>query len=294
MWCRVISTPVSVVSGSDGPSESAAAAVLRSVLMAGAIDSRDRPGGPPGEHDFDVWVKDQLVAVEVTRSTKPTARAYASALEQTPWESSELRHTWLLSPTGHPKLNSIRERAIALLRELEERGVTRVEQSLGGFPSETRNTGHVGEAGRAGTHLLALGIDEATCIGAGPGKVLINWPVESTFESPDVLVEAVEAEAPANTSKLGRAGANERHLFVWIDMDNWPAWAGIRSDRVNEARAPALPSGIDVVWAAAFLTLSPPRIVLWRGAQGDSWSSIPVDQATTHQVAKERGFYLNP
>lgn len=82
-WWRVINTPVSVVSGSDHPSELAAAAVLRSVLTAGAIDYRDRPGGPPAEDDLYVWVKDRLVAVKATRSTEPTARAYASALNRT-------------------------------------------------------------------------------------------------------------------------------------------------------------------------------------------------------------------
>jgi hypothetical protein len=154
------------MSGTDHPWESAAAAVLRTVLRADAIKRRDRSGGPPGQYDLDVRISDQLLAVEVTRSTKPRARAYGSAVQKTPWPAGDLAHTWVLSPSGHPILKPLRQRGIPLLKQLEDQGVTRVEQSLGGFPTETRGTGEVGQAGTAATELLGLGV----------GYDSLNWP----------------------------------------------------------------------------------------------------------------------
>jgi hypothetical protein len=278
------------MSGRDHPWESAAAAVLKTVLRADAVDRRDRSGGPPGQYDLDVRIKHQLLAVEVTRSTTPRARAYGSAVQKTPWPTSDLAHTWVLSPVGHPMLEPLRRRGIPLLKQLEDQGVTRIEQSLGGFPTETRGTGEVGAAGTAATELLGLGVDEARCVGPGPGKVFVNWPVETALESPDSVTAAVEAEAPANAGKLGAAAAYERHLFVWIEIDNWPAWVGLRSDRAADARIPSLPPTIDAVWAAALVNSSGLRLVLWKATRGEPWSSIFVDETTTRRVTEELGF----
>lgn len=277
------------MSGSDLLWESAAAVVLKTVLTADAVDRRDRRGGPPGQHDLDVRVQDELVAVEVTRSTTPRARAYGSAIAKTPWLIGNLSHTWILSPTGHPMLERLRQRGVPLLRQLEDQGVTRIEQGLGGFPTETRRTGHVSAAGMAATELLRLGVDEARCVGGGAGKVFVNWPVETTFESPDAVTETVEAEAPANAGKLSAAEADERQLFVWVEIDNWPAWVGIRSDRAADARAPSLPPTIDVVWAAALVNANDLRLVLWRAPRGAGWSSVSVDETTKRRVIEELG-----
>jgi hypothetical protein len=168
--------------------------------------------------------------------------------------------------------------------------VTRIEQSLGGFPTETRGTGEVGPAGTAATELLGLGGDEARCVGPGPGRVFVNWPVETAFESPDSVTEAVEAEASASAGKLGASAADERHLFVWIEIDNWPAWVGLRSDRAEDARMPSLPPNIDTAWAAALVKANGSRLFLWKATRGESWSSILVDETTTRLVTEELEF----
>lgn len=65
------------------------------------------------------------------------------------------------------------------------------------------------------------------------------------------VLEAVEVEAhkPDNIAKLERSGATERHLLIWVDVDNALAWQDLDRGHLPVA-LPSLPTAVTTVWVA--------------------------------------------
>jgi hypothetical protein len=80
------------------------------------------------------------------------------------------------------------------------------------------------------------------------------------------LVER-HAHASDNVKKLGAADADERHLFVWITGSQPKAELAMHTGP-PPASPPALPPGLDVVWAQN------ESGHLWRVRRGGNWELV--------------------
>jgi hypothetical protein len=92
----------------------------------------------------------------------------------------------------------------------------------------------------------------------------------------DQVNELVTAAAQANLKKLLASDADERHLFVWIHPSAVEAEFAVFQGQPPSS-APALPTGIDVVWIAAhgFVDLGKVGVTqFWRVKPGANWERL--------------------
>jgi hypothetical protein len=90
-----------------------------------------------------------------------------------------------------------------------------------------------------------------------------------------VLQEATKKD---NRRKLIASGSPERHLFVYVDPNRYPAWVGLMDEQPPLA-APQLPEEVTHVWAVTSARTSR-RFVVWRFIPTKGWrneGSLHVD-----------------
>jgi len=122
--------------------------------------------------------------------------------------------------------------------------------------------------------LRRLGVAAAHRLGArndGEALVLLGFR-GGVSANPEAVNELVTERAEAKLEKLLRAEADERHLYVWIDSTRAAADLAMVTMPPPE-RGPALPAGIDVVWAASFGWAGQPQR-LWRTCPDGAWEVI--------------------
>jgi len=91
--------------------------------------------------------------------------------------------------------------------------------------------------------------------------------------NPEQVNALVEERAGAKAEKLLASGADERHLFVWIDSSYPDAELGMATMPPPDT-SPSLPAGIDVVWAATGGMTNDLFGRLWRLKPPGGWESI--------------------
>jgi hypothetical protein len=80
--------------------------------------------------------------------------------------------------------------------------------------------------------------------------------------------KAGEKEAEANKEKLGKAGTNERHLVVYIDLMSLPHIA--LTDCDPPLVLPNLPDEITHIWLVTEYEKAD-RFVVWYGSRNETW-----------------------
>ena len=164
-----------------------------------------------------------VIGMEVTTATRGEAIEIFAALPGL-YEARYPNLTRNWSQTSHhpndeqrgPQVREITRSADSLLRDLELAGIFEFDTVYRAAPPVTepaaqdavRRLGKIGvfagrqmgEARSEGDAFVALGL-------LGGGGVV----------DPDALNQSVRREADANVEKLARSGADEAHLFVWID-----------------------------------------------------------------------------
>ena len=245
--------------------ETRAAGLIQAALPQVQIQQHDPGGGPVQTYDFDlVYDNGTVEALEVTEATDKSLRdaqgARAAKVPGAVLPAPGLRRSWHLYPTARTRFTSL-SGCIPLLAQLEQAGVDRFFADLDADPG---GAGPV--AALASRFGLTAGFawSETTdpkLIVALPSN-LDEW-VEQPNDPGRSVLEAVgiEAHKPDNIAKLERSGATERHLLVWVDVDNALPWQDLDRGQLPIA-LPSLPDAVTTVWVAT--TGSHGKPILWR------------------------------
>jgi hypothetical protein len=194
--------------------------------LLGPLRVIDRPGGPPGLHDFEADIAGGLIAaIEVTGEVDAQRLSQASAAERR-FSSLTLPRSsllWLVGLTADARVNEISAGKLCrLLSDLESQGL-RNAQDIGDYrdPFVAR--------------LVALRIESVHGVNAKvghEGTVIVRPGTYGGWgwDGPTIdawLDELLASDQGVNKlSKLGRAVAAERHLVIVLDSFS-PAGVGI-------------------------------------------------------------------
>lgn len=209
-----------------------------------------------GMYDFDVNLQGgQRIALEVTRITDQQRRGQGAALDKHKW--GDLRtderleyewHLWLRDPNSNVK-----------------KAFAGVAPQLAALESQRVYAFTASDSWRMP---IVRALVEDLGIGGGfvvdnahrqPGFT-ISPPGGGTICGDLDLVSAVEQVAwlPDIRQKFERAkDGYERHLFVWLDISRYGAWAALDKRRLPD-RNPKLPPEVTHIWVAAQRLGAPP------------------------------------
>ena len=260
------------------PEEARAAEILAAVL-GGEVLPRDVPGAPGGTHDFDVLTTETVIAVEVTRAVHGPSLAAERTRHGVDWTCPSLAESWYLHHRpGRLGVKRLRSEIEQLLGLLERAGVAAF-----GAGAETPPRR---DARAAIERLGTFGVRSGRSLGAANEvPTLIFGSSSAGSTSPEVVNAAVEMAAEAKAGKLMAAlGADERHLFLWLDGSADQANAAMSFD-VLPLRPPSLSLGVDAVWVAPGPYVQEgPRLTgrLWHCIPGDGWVNVGAVTSTAH------------
>ena len=253
--------------------ELSAGNAVADVLQGRAIP-RDIPGAPPGTHDFDIELEaGRRIALEVTSAADSSIISQREAAFGREWPAPGLEHDWWVSlresrTTEPHSIARMMRQVPAILAVLQDEDVNDVETRTYLPPTTPPRIREATE------ELRRLDVAAAHRLGApknGEALVLLGFR-RGASANPDAVNELVAERAKAKLEKLLRSGADERHLYVWIDSTRAEADLAMAT-LPPPSSGPALPAGIDMVWAATFGWASQPER-LWRASPGGAWEVI--------------------
>jgi hypothetical protein len=227
------------------PEEVAAGDIVADQL-GGQAKPHDVPGAPDASHDVDIELPGRCIAFEETSASDTELRSMQAAASQRVWTAHSLSANWFISFRGDSavRVKSMVRGLEAHLKVLEEHGVAQVGTAV---PAQDDAPSAVSEATR---QILSGRITSASSLGQpAPGecaRMLLSGH-RGLSPSAEQVNHLVVRAAEDNVEKLRAAGADERHLFVWIDEDEAEL---AMFTQLPPTSAPALPDVIDVVWAA--------------------------------------------
>ena len=263
-------------------------------LLHGSPIRRDKEGASDGTHDFDVHRDDgRIIALEVTSSTVREIAEMWDAIHRLDWHFHELSQSWSVSLSaaqpGSPGalVGRFRQRAPRWLAVLD-----RERPPLSGDVIGSPHDEHLSDVAReAISELRHLGARHASPIGTMTDtpyviSVGMSGPLGPTDGSS--IIADVERAVTENLAKLRRADADERHLFVWVDMSDPASEVAMGTFSVPD-RSPSLVKDVDSVWVGWWMSNVTPEshiYVLWRWNAEDGWRVEQVPK--TRSYAKER------
>ncbi|MBV1854594.1 hypothetical protein [Catellatospora tritici] len=238
------------------PAEALASRIVATVLS----DERGEPVTiedwdiPPrqGAHDFWLHTSAGREALEITRMAEQDTITHAMHWRKTGpgFEAtvSGLSSAWMLVVDQEVKATALTEKLAEWLRALETEGITKT----GKWDGE-RIYQHPITNG-----LAAAGVLEASAVAGPPaGMVVLSYvsnlksrPAGDPNHTANELTEILKLDRhQKDAAKLGRSGASERHLFMWVDMHS--RWDVVRAfDEGDPTAAPVVDSNITTVWLA--------------------------------------------
>ncbi len=249
---------------SDAATTSHAGRIFSSIL-GGNVVPKDVPGAPPGTHDFDLELGDgRVIAVEVTVSTDRRVVEFWAAVHDQSWDAPQLRTSWLLNVTPPANIKTLRGNVEPLLCGLEQAGRSKFGIRDGTTAPEVKEL----------LRLLVKGGDVWN--GVLPPRIFL-YSTSVGSVGIDGVRAAVEHETakPDNRAKLGRAPADERHFFVWIDPLHTQAAAAMGFMGVTVPTGCTLPPEIDTLWVAIPTTddSGADGERLWRYTRQSGWEN---------------------
>jgi hypothetical protein len=218
-------------------------------------------------YDLEIHYPDgRLGAVEVTAAEDEALAATQGAIGSRPLlHDARLRRGWFVVLSERPAVNLARTRLPDLLVQLEAAGLEQASVFDGQDWDQEQQVLQPEGLLRAAHVQTARSSD-----GLPAGTVAITGPMRVAWLSRDpedvvTFVERFIESRPSDVAKLGRSGADERHLFIW---------SGTQSKGLVELRAlgldvlglpsrrPELPAEVTHVWVAP-VSMPPSRIVVW-------------------------------
>jgi hypothetical protein len=225
-----------------------------------------RPDQSNGEYDFDMRYPDgTTAAVEVTTSTDQKMKEMMKAISKKDIFIRRRKgiNDWIVSPTTGASINKILSKVDEYVAEIESEGLTEfLVYTNWESPSVVAIYNDLKiERGKMTqwTNSPCIVVD---CPVQGNGLVLA--------EDIQQAIEAV-ANKKDNKRKLGTAGTDERHLFVYIDLDSL-AWDALVRGVVPE-QPPSLPFEITHVGAVTH-TRSVDEFTVWRAERSQGWQNL--------------------
>lgn len=213
--------------------EFTAAQAMRLVMGTTAWSAvpRDIAGAPNGTHDFDLENDTTTVAVEVsTIAVTTTVGAYARWSSEFPDLQASvpgLNNGWLLGVVEGGDARAVKRGLGGWLQELERLGETSVDvlrlQSHVLTPAAGRPPWYTTLAA-----MSAAGLTTADLIGELPaGLCFVSItgdgykysPTDASFV-PGFVSDQLANEHASDVAKLGRATADRRALFLWLDAQS--------------------------------------------------------------------------
>lgn len=192
--------------------------------------------------DFSITRNGHEVGVlEVTRSTVQEREELRSLIRQNPiLERKHCQSYWIIQLSDKARINKLRRYADQYLREIEILGKDE-------FYCETD---HRTEPVRR--IWIELGIEAGHKIRSDKPGIGILPPPSGGHARHEYVWEALHEEAtkPDNLYKLRKSTGSERHLFIFIDGHQGPAYVSIRGCEPPQ-NAAKLPLDITHIWAAA-------------------------------------------
>src|SRR5215210_1726771 len=209
-------------------------------------------GSRPGMYDLRIGPADAPeLAVECVGAVDPTrVETWNVGPARGPLELA-LRGDWLITLTPSARIKDIKKRLAPLLRELEDRGLSRF--SVDRLP-RWRDASLFEE-------LESLGVEYGSCLRL-PGKGKVSLSMTGTGGGVDTQGTAVPGwvgqflRDPAREDvlcKLQRSGATDRHAFVLVDLGGapWPVDYYFNFTKELDqlpTEAPNLPPPVTGVW----------------------------------------------
>ena len=229
-------------------------------------------------HDFDLERQGELIAaVEVTTSTDEQRKGIEAAIRDQRkggifLPTNRCRQDWSVCPLPTANINKIRKELDQYLADIEA-------DNLGRFLS-SRDSYEYPAVRRI---YQDLHIDYGSVTKwKPPGRIGLISPGGGGTITPEHVQEAVKREVwkEDNRKKLNLAGSKERHLFVYVDSDNYLSWASLRDTDPSPLEPPQLPPEITHVWVASEFQEygSAEEIVeycsVWRAMGGEKWEKL--------------------
>lgn len=237
--------------------ETTAASLLESLT---GLTTRSIESQAHGEHDYELL--DRGIAVggmEVTRSVdRQQVEAYDILMKRRHHiDAPKLRYGWLVYTGVGMNLRQLKNSLEPKLSVLEQRGITDFNSSIWSDPAPDIME-----------QLLKLKVLGGSVISRRLTKrISVSFPSEPAARiHPGLVHEAAmnEVGKADNMRKLRAIEGDQRHLFVMIDVLNYPAWKAL----IDGAPPPDildLPSNVTHLWVAASTRRSLGWVV-WKGA----------------------------
>lgn len=211
----------------------------------------DDAGAADNTHDFNIKTSQGTIAMEVTRDVD---RSELQARAATPPEISGLEHGWVVLLTS----NKVRVSELTwlgeVLRSVEASGLDRYYPTKGGDEFD----------------LVSQGVRGVYRSGGNAGRLIVGTARKSEAVSAGGLNDMVEriSSLDDNRSKLRKAEAIERHLFIWASDSSMEAVLALHQEwAVLPEVGPNLPPEVDKVWVCGAFGRWP-RVSCRRG---DAW-----------------------
>lgn len=249
-------------------SELLAKRIVEAVLPNATMEYRECQHGDGSlRHDF--WLhrpNASKVALEVTSVRDEDRIRTQKKLKESHFTvpTDKCEWTWRVKVAPKTNFQELRQSLDACLADLESQGVEHLPSHSSLLEPSPRSP------------LLAdlLVVSASALPAVQPPTIYVHVQRSGTWVNPGVVNEALRGPVAENAEKLAETGAPERHLFVLLDSEE--SSGTVLPFASPEGVEPHLPEEITHVWVAApdFRLKHRLRYVVWRAAQGGSWTSL--------------------
>ena len=200
-------------------------------------------------HDQSISIADfaitrnheQIGALEVTRSTVAESEELRSLIRKKRFlERKHCQSDWMVQLGDRARINQVRKNVGRYLSEIELLEIHEFYSEIDHRIEPVRKI------------WLELRVDAGWRTKLKQPGIGIYPPPSGGSADPETVFLAVQMEAnkPDNLYKLRESVGSQRHLFVFINGLQGPAYVSIRDNELPQS-IPKLPPGITHVWAAA-------------------------------------------
>lgn len=269
------------------------AAKIVAALLDGEYHLQDTQVGPDSskKHDYDIRTHDsRTTALEVTQQVNSEQRRQQEYIDSKLASLRSYQHDWSVRVRGEARLEGLPDHLPEMLAKLDELNIhslcTGGGHSLPPFMVRLRELA-----------VKSIGCRQMT---TGPGCINVHADSESVSTSHELVVSIANGSLRRKADKLRRAEADERHLWIWIDGEEFSSSAALRKatfippSTLPDMTPGGVGEGIDVVWIAGSWTEGSdgsPKTPIFR-CDGTGWEQVAlpadVQQIITDAVERSR------
>ncbi|MGI9021962.1 MAG: hypothetical protein ACR2HV_01780 [Acidimicrobiales bacterium] len=253
------------------------AKVIVGWVLGASVEPTAHADSPTG-HDFDLYESGRRFgAMAVARSDRPPHPQSSGSTRRLSWDARGLGRSWMVRLVAAQRSGPDERMIVGLLAELERAGGTGFQRADQVRVAALRTAGvRLSPAERVLEDLAVFGVVGAE---SGPANGTVPTVVakvtEGAFTAAEAVNEAVEDEAwrPGNRARL-RRGADERHLFVWLDEANLVAHAAMDDDA--PPAPPLLAPETTTLWVARRGAVDAELLTdrLWQTNGAGQWEAL--------------------